>query len=57
MGVSLSFDFSSDVLAIFLGQAGAEGKGKLATSRQRADSGRETVKMYAAIVYIGQMRV
>ena len=50
MGVSLSFDFSSDVLAIFLGQAGAEGKGKLATSRQRADSGRETVKMYAAIV-------
>jgi hypothetical protein len=40
-------------LSIFLGQAWAEGKGKLATSRQRADSGRETVKMYAAIVYIG----
>jgi hypothetical protein len=36
-----------------LGQAWAEGKGKLATSRQRADSGEETVKMYAAIVYIG----
>jgi hypothetical protein len=40
-------------LSIFLGQAWAEGKGKLATSRRRADSGGETVKMYAAIVYIG----
>jgi hypothetical protein len=37
----------------FLGQAFAEGKGELATSRLRADSGREPVKMYAAIVYIG----
>jgi len=31
-------------------QAWAEGKGKLATCRHRADSGGETVKMYAAIV-------
>ena len=31
-------------LSIFLGQAWAEGKGKLATSRQRANSGGETVK-------------
>jgi len=37
-------------LSIFLGQAGADGKGKLATCRHRADSGGETVKMYAAIV-------
>jgi hypothetical protein len=50
MDVSLSFVFFFGALAIFLGQAGAEGKGKLATSRQRADSGGETVKRYAAIV-------
>jgi hypothetical protein len=37
-------------LAIFLGQAWAEGKGKLATNRQRADSRGETVKIYAAVV-------
>jgi hypothetical protein len=30
--------------SIFLGQAWAEGKGKLATCRHRADSGGETVK-------------
>jgi hypothetical protein len=35
------------------GQARAEGKGELATGRHRADSGQETGKMYAAIVYIG----
>jgi hypothetical protein len=35
---------------MFTGQASAEGRGKLATSRLRADSGGETVKMYAAIV-------
>jgi len=29
---------------IFLGQAGADGKGKLATCRHGADSGGETVK-------------
>ena len=37
--------------SIFLGLAWADGKGKLATCRHRADSGGETVKkMYAAIV-------
>jgi len=30
--------------SIFLGQAWADGKGKLATCRHRANSGRETVK-------------
>jgi hypothetical protein len=33
-----------------LGQAWAEGKGKLAKSRHHADSGGETVKKRAAIV-------
>jgi hypothetical protein len=47
----LSFFFFG-ALSIFLGQAWAEGKGKLAMSRHRADSGGETVKKYAAIVYI-----
>jgi hypothetical protein len=53
----LSFDRSlflcylSGAHHIVLGQAWAEGKGELATSRHRADSGRETwIKMYAAIV-------
>jgi len=32
-----------------MGQAWAEGKGKLATCRHRADSGGETVKKCAAI--------
>jgi len=38
------------VFYIFSGKAWAEGKGVLATCRHRADSGRETDKMYAAIV-------
>jgi hypothetical protein len=45
----LSFRLSFP-LRFFMGQARADGKGKLATSRHRADSGEETVKMYAAIV-------
>jgi len=37
-------------LSIFWEQAWAEGKGKLARCRHRADSDGETVKMYDAIV-------
>jgi hypothetical protein len=45
MGFFLSFicHFFSEP-SIFLGQAWADGKGKLATCRHRADSGGETVK-------------
>jgi hypothetical protein len=46
----LSFLFCLFFFTIFTGQAWADGRGKLATSRHRADSGEETVKMYAAIV-------
>jgi len=35
---------------------GRTAKGELATCRHRADSGREPVKMYAAIAYTGSMR-
>jgi hypothetical protein len=46
-GFHLSFHWCAFYL---LGQAWADGKGKLATCRHRADSGGETAKMYAAIV-------
>jgi hypothetical protein len=46
----LSFRLSFPFYNFVMGQARADGKGKLATSRPRADSGGEKVKMYAAIV-------
>jgi hypothetical protein len=48
--LSFVFSFVFSFLQFFMGQAQADGKGKLATSRPRADSGVEKVKMYAAIV-------
>ena len=46
----LSFRLSFPFLRLFMGEARADVIGKLATSRSRADSGGEKVKMYAAIV-------
>jgi hypothetical protein len=40
----------------FSGQAWAEGKGELATSRLRADSGQETDGVYLAMIYIDRRR-
>jgi len=54
---SFSCCYFFGAISIFMGQARAEGTGKLATCRHRADSGGEMVKMYAAIVFIGFMRV
>jgi hypothetical protein len=42
--LSFVISFVISASSIFLGQAWADGKGKLATSRQRADSGGEAVK-------------
>ena len=42
---------------IFVGQAWAEGKGDLATSRQRADSEQETDCTYSRHDLIGRTRV
>jgi hypothetical protein len=55
--LSFVISFPSFPFTIFMGQAWVDGRGKLATSCHRADSGEETVKMYAAIVEIGFMRV
>jgi hypothetical protein len=48
--LSFVISFVISFFTIFMGQARADGEGKLATSRPRADSGGEKVKMYAAIV-------
>ena len=59
VAVSLCLFFCSffNLLSLF-GQAWAEGKGELAMCRHRADCGQEKPgKMYAAMIYIGRMRV
>jgi len=54
----LVFSFVISLVRSYLqGKARADGKGKLATCRHRADSGGETVKKCAAIVYISYIRV